>query len=300
MQALETVVRPELPIDVGRSLAAMRHGPRDPSVRHRGTDVWRATRTPLGPATVVYAPRSACEIVVRAWGPGAEHVIAHAPDVLGAKDSLDGWNPGLHPLVREIDRRYDDLRMIASGNVLEVLVPTILEQKVTSVEAHEAWRRMIWAWGEPAPGPDDARMRLQPAPARLAGEPYYAYHRMGVEQKRTDIIQRAASRAPRLEEAVTLGRSRLEALPGIGAWTSAKVAQVVWADADAVTVGDFHLPKIVVYSLTGKRGGDDDAMLELLEPFRPHRGRAARLLKFGGSAPPARGPKHRIRDLRAI
>jgi 3-methyladenine DNA glycosylase/8-oxoguanine DNA glycosylase len=123
---------------------------------------------------------------------------------------------------------------------------------------------------------------------------------MNVERKRTEIIQRAASRAKRLEEAVTLGRSRLEALPGIGAWTSAKVAQVVWADADAVAVGDFHLPKIVVYSLTGKRGGDDDAMLELLEPFRPHRGRAARLLKFGGSKPPARGPKHRLRDLRTI
>jgi 3-methyladenine DNA glycosylase/8-oxoguanine DNA glycosylase len=300
VETLETVVRPQLPIDVGRSLAAMRHGPGDPSVRHRGPDVWRATRTPLGPATVQYAPRSAREIIVRAWGPGAEHAIARAPDVLGAKDSLDGWNPRLHPLVHEIDRRYDDLRMVASGAVLEVLVPTILEQKVTSHEAHEAWRRMIWAWGEQAPGPDDVRLRLQPAPQRLAGEPYYGYHRMGVEKKRTDIIQRAAARAPRLEEAITLGRSRLEAFPGIGAWTSAKVAQVAWADADAVAVGDFHLAKIVVYSLTGKRGGDDDAMLELLEPFRPHRGRAARLLKFGGSKPPARGPKHRVRDLRGI
>jgi hypothetical protein len=298
MDHLETVVRPALPIDVGRSLAAIRHGPRDPSVRHRGDDVWRATRTPCGPATVQYAPRSPREIVVRAWGPGAEHAIATAPDVLGAKDCLEGWNPKLHPLIREIDRRFEDLRMIASGAVIEVLVPTILEQKVTSYEAHESWHRMVWAWGEPAPGPNG--VRLQPSPKRLATEPYYRYHRMGVEKKRTDIIQRAASRAPRLEEAVTLGRSRLEAFPGIGVWTSAKVAQVAWADADAVAVGDFHLAKIVVYSMTGKRGGDDDAMLELLEPFRPHRGRAARLLKFGGSKPPARGPKHRLRDLRAI
>jgi 3-methyladenine DNA glycosylase/8-oxoguanine DNA glycosylase len=297
MQTLETVVRPKLPIDVPKSLAAMRHGPRDPSVRHRGNAVWRATRTPLGPATVEYAP-SGNEVVVRAWGPGAEHAIAHAPDVLGAKDSLDDWNPRLHPVVHQIDRRYEALRMIATGTVMEVLVPTILEQKVTSAEAHEAWRRMVWAWGEEAPGGNG--VRLQPSPQRLASEPYYRYHRMNVEKKRTDIIQRAASRATRLEEAVTLGRSRLEALPGIGVWTSAKVAQVAWADADAVAVGDYHLPKIVVYSLTGKRGGDDDAMLELLEPFRPHRGRAARLLKFGGSKPPARGPKHRLRDLRAI
>jgi 3-methyladenine DNA glycosylase/8-oxoguanine DNA glycosylase len=297
IRALETVVRPRLPIDVPRSLAAIRHGPRDPSVRHRGIDVWRATRTPDGPATVQYSPRGS-EVVVRAWGPGAEHALAHAPDVLGAKDDLDGWQPALHPLIRDIDRHYTDLRMIATGAVFEVIVPTVLEQKVTSGEAHDAWRRMVWALGEPAPG--RSGLRLAPSPRRLAGEPYYRYHRLGVEKKRTDIIRRLAERAPRVEEALTIGRSRLEAFPGVGAWTSAKVAQVAWADADAVAVGDFHLAKIVVYSLTGKRDGDDDAMLELLEPFRPHRGRAARLLKFGGSTPPARGPKHRLRDLREI
>jgi 3-methyladenine DNA glycosylase/8-oxoguanine DNA glycosylase len=96
-----------------------------------------------------------------------------------------------------------------------------------------------------------------------------------------------------------LGRSRLEAFAGVGMWTSAKVAQVAWADADAVAVGDYHLPKIVVYALTGKRGGDDDAMMELLEPFRPHRGRAARLLKFGGGRPARRAPRAALRSFEA-
>jgi 3-methyladenine DNA glycosylase/8-oxoguanine DNA glycosylase len=297
MEHLETVVRPRLPIDVARSLAALRHGPRDPTVRHRGPDVLRATRTPSGPATVRYSPRGS-DVVVRAWGPGAEHAIATAPDVLGAKDDLDGWVPSLHPLIREIDRRYEGLRMVATGAVFEAIVPTVLEQKVTSGEAHDAWRRIAWAWGEEAPG--GSGVRLPPSPHRLASQPYYAFHRLGVEKKRTDIVRRLADRAPRVEEALTLGRKRLEAFDGIGEWTSAKVAQVAWADADAVAVGDFHLAKIVVYTLTGKRDGDDDAMLELLEPFRPHRGRAARLLKFGGSKPPARGPKRRLRDLRAI
>jgi 3-methyladenine DNA glycosylase/8-oxoguanine DNA glycosylase len=251
---------------------------------------------------VHYAQARPGEITVRAWGPGAEHAIAAAPDVLGARDDLSDWEPRAHPIVREIDRHFPGLRMVATGNVFEVIVPTILEQKVTSGEAHESWRRIVWAWGEEAPGsgPGGRPLRLPPSSTRLQGEPYYRYHSFGVEKKRTDIIKRVASRLPRLEEAVALGRERLEAFDGIGVWTSAKVAQVAWADADAVAVGDYHLPAIVVYTLTGKRGGDDDAMLELLEPFRPHRGRAARLLKFGGSREPARGPKRRLRDIRAI
>jgi 3-methyladenine DNA glycosylase/8-oxoguanine DNA glycosylase len=194
----------------------------------------------------------------------------------------------------------EGMRMIATGAVFEAIVPVVLEQKVTSGEAHESWRRMVWSWGEEAPGPPELRLRLPPSPARLGAEPYHAFHRFGVEKKRTDIVRRLASRVGRVEEASTIGRSRLEAFPGVGEWTSAKIAQNAWADADAVPVGDYHLAPIVVYSLTGKRGGDDDAMLELLEPFRPHRGRAARLLKTGASGPPRRAPRARLRAIDAI
>jgi 3-methyladenine DNA glycosylase/8-oxoguanine DNA glycosylase len=298
MDPLESVVRPRLPIDVARSLAALRHGPRDPSVRQRGDAVWRATRTPLGEASVCYEPVGAT-VRVRAWGPGASWCIEHAPDVLGARDSLDGWEPRLHPLIYDLNRRWGSLRMVATHAVFEAIVPTVLEQKITSEEAHEHWRRMVWKWGEEAPGPPEVRLRLPPSPGVLATKPYYAFHPLGVESKRADIIKRLADRVPRVEEAAVLGRSRLEAFAGVGVWTSAKVAQVAWADADAVAVGDYHLPKIVVYALTGKRGGDDDAMLELLEPFRPHRGRAARLLKFGGGRPARRAPRAALRSFEA-
>lgn len=294
---LTTIVRPNGDYALTRSLSELRHGPRDPTVRIRRNRVVRATWTPLGPASVSYAQIGA-EIHVEAWGPGAEHAIATAPDVLGAKDDLAGWEPGRNPVVGDLDRRMPGFRFPATGAVLEALVPTILEQKVTSEEAHESWRQMIWAWGEDAP--DVEGLRLPPSAAKLSGEPYFAFHRFNLERKRTDIVKRVADRAPRVEEAATLGRARLEAFAGIGPWTSAKVAQVAWADADAVPVGDFHLPKIVVYSLTGKRGGDDDAMLELLAPFAPHRGRAAELLHRGGSAPARRAPRMALRDLRAI
>ncbi len=297
MQELSAVVRPRLEISLRTSLSALRHGPRDPTIRAADGGVWRATRTPIGPATIHYRARGN-EVVVRAWGPGAEHAVANAPDVLGARDDLEGWNPAAHPLVYEIDRRMTGLRMLATGAVFEAIVPTVLEQKVTSEEAHASWRKMVWRWGERAPGPNG--VRIPPSPETLATQPYYAYHPFGLEKKRTDIVKKLASRVRRLDEAATLGRSlgrsRLEAFPGIGKWTSAKVAQVAWADADAVAVGDYHLAPMVVYAFTGRRGGDDDAMLELLEPFRPHRGRASMLIKFAGGGPPRRGPRAKIRD----
>ena len=298
MDGSTTTIRPKLKIDLRMSLSTLRHGPKDPTVRIRDSEVWRATRTPDGPATVRYTRRGD-EIVVDAWGPGADHAIAGAPHVLGARDDLRGWEPRTSKLVHEMHRRMDGFRMIATDAVFEAIVPTVLEQKVTSVEAHDAWQRIVWAWGEPAPGPND-RLRLPPSPETIAGQPYYGFHRFGVERKRADIVRLLASRVDRVEEASRIGRSRLEAFPGIGEWTSAKVAEAAWADADAVAVGDYHLPKIVVFALTGKRGGDDDAMLELLEPFRPHRGRASRLLKASGLAPPARGPRNRIRDFRTV
>jgi 3-methyladenine DNA glycosylase/8-oxoguanine DNA glycosylase len=186
--------------------------------------------------------------------------------------------------------------MVATHAVLETAVPTVLEQKVTSDEAHEAWRRIVWRWGEPAPGP--APVRLPPSPERLRDEPYYRYHAFGVERRRADVVRRLAARPARVEEARSIGRARLEAFPGVGAWTSAKVAQVAWADADAVAVGDYHLAPTVVYAMTGRRGGDDDAMLELLEPFAPHRGRAARLIKAAYGPPPRHAPRARLRDFR--
>lgn len=293
MDALETVLRPRSPISLSASLATLRHGPRDPTVQVSSGEVWRATRTPLGPAAVVYVQHGG-EIAVRAWGPGAAFCIETAPDVLGARDCLDGWEPGAHPLMRDLDRRTPGLRMVATSAVFEAIVPTVLEQKVTSEEAHESWRRMVWRWGEESPGPGP--VRLPPSPARLAGEPYFRYHAFGLEKKRTDTVRKLASRPVRVEEAMTLGRARLEAFPGVGAWTSAKVAQVAWADADAVPVGDYHLAPMVVYAFTGKRGGDDDAMLELLEPFRPHRGRAARLIKTRLGGLPRRAPRAPLRD----
>jgi 3-methyladenine DNA glycosylase/8-oxoguanine DNA glycosylase len=88
---------------------------------------------------------------------------------------------------------------------------------------------------------------------------------------------------------------RLFAVPGIGAWTVAEIAQRALGDADAVSVGDYHLSQFVGWALAG-RPVDDDGMLELLEPWRPHRYRVVRLLECSGFAKPRFGPRLTIQD----
>jgi 3-methyladenine DNA glycosylase/8-oxoguanine DNA glycosylase len=260
---------------------------------------WRATRTPQGPATARYRAEGD-GIRVAAWGPGAAWCLEAAPELLGARDSLEGFSPT--GLVGELHRHFPGLRISRSQAVFEALLPSILEQKVTGREAHTAFAAIVRAWGEPAPGP--VHLRLQPSPEALALTPYWAFHPLGVERKRTAAIQMAASRARRVEEtaAMTLpdAHRRLQALPGVGPWTSAEVAIVALGDADAVSVGDFHLPHLVSHALTGERRGTDEQMLELLAAWPGHRGRVLRLLTRSGRYPDRRGPRMAVRSFTRI
>jgi 3-methyladenine DNA glycosylase/8-oxoguanine DNA glycosylase len=89
---------------------------------------------------------------------------------------------------------------------------------------------------------------------------------------------------------------RLRALPGVGQWSAAEVGLVALGDADAVSVGDYHLPSQVAWALAGERTGTDARMLELLEPYRGHRGRVLRLLTVAAVGPPRRGPRRALRS----
>ena len=106
-----------------------------------------------------------------------------------------------------------------------------------------------------------------------------------------------------LEELVarscTEATAALRTLPGIGVWTAAEVGQRALGDADAVSVGDFHLAGLVGWALVGEKV-DDDAMLELLEPYQGHRYRAVRMIELSGLHPPRRGPRYAGRDYRTM
>ena len=153
-------------------------------------------------------------------------------------------------------------------------------------------------WGEPAPGPIDAR--TPPDPAALAGLEYHDLHALGIERQRAVVVIETARRARRLEAAVAMEREqayrRLEAIRGIGPWTAAHAMGVAWGDQDAVPIGDFHLPNMVAWGLAGEPRADDARMLELLEPYAGHRRRAIVLLKSGGVSAPRYGPKTAVRS----
>ena len=82
----------------------------------------------------------------------------------------------------------------------------------------------------------------------------------------------------------------MRAVPGIGVWTAAEVAQRALGDPDSVGFGDYHVARNITWALTGE-ALDDDACAELLEPYAGHRYRVQRLLELDGAVRPRRGPR---------
>jgi 3-methyladenine DNA glycosylase/8-oxoguanine DNA glycosylase len=287
-----------VPLDLRLTLGIHRRGRGDPALRFEVSgSAWRATRTPAGPATL-FIERHGEVLVARAWGPGSDWAVDHLVPLLGLDDVPEALEPR-HPAVAAAARRLTGMRLGRTGAVLEALVPAILEQKVTGDEARHAYRRLMWTHGEPAPGPPG--LRLPPDPTTLAALPYHAFHPLGLERRRADLIRAVAHDAARLER---LGRTAggpggdpaaayaaLRAYPGIGPWTAAEVGIRAFGDPDAVSIGDYHLPSVVSWALAGEPRGTDERMLELLEPYRGQRGRVLRLLELAGLAPPRRGPR---------
>jgi 3-methyladenine DNA glycosylase/8-oxoguanine DNA glycosylase len=304
------VVVPFAP-QLGRVLSAFRHGGSDPTARRSADGAcWRAARTPAGPVTLrVVAVGQA--ITGQAWGPGASWQLDALPALVGCQDDLSTFEPG--PL-SVLARTFEGPRLGRTGLVWDSLVPAVLEQKVTGIQAFAAYRRLVRRFGEPAPGPGAALgLVVPPPPAVWQTIPGHDFHQAGVGPQRRDTIRAAAVLGPRLDS-LGLGADGLPAggveasarldlalrsVPGVGVWTSAEIRQRVLGDPDAVSVGDAHIPHIVGAGLAGRRV-DDAGMLELLAPWRGHRHRVALLLAMGGPAPERFGPRYAPIDFRAF
>ncbi|WP_245645334.1 DNA-3-methyladenine glycosylase family protein [Pseudonocardia acaciae] len=266
---------------------------------------WRAGTTSAGPGAMALRYRRDGTVTATAWGPGAAVLLEGLPALLGAEDDDTGF-VAHHELVADARRRMPGLRLGATGRVWDVLLPAVLEQKVTGVEARRSFRELCWRFGTRAPGPageGPRGLRVPPTPEAVRAIPDWEWHRAGVDSARRRALLAAATVAHRLEGAVALGGARgrelLRRVPGIGVWTAAEVAQRAWGDPDAVSVGDFHIPSVVGWALLG-RPLDDAGMLEVLAPYAPQRQRAVRYIEASGFRRPRFGPRFAAKDYREI
>jgi 3-methyladenine DNA glycosylase/8-oxoguanine DNA glycosylase len=288
------------PIDLARTLAPLRHGRYDPTIRIGAGGIWLARATTAGPATLRLAVDGDA-IVAEAWGPGGPLALDAAPGLAGLLDDPGRLEPH-HPLVAELARRFAGVRLPRTGQLLRALVPAVIEQKVTATEAHSAFAALCRRVGEKAPGPAD--LLLPPRADRLASLPYFEFHSLGLERRRAELITRLASHEAQIESWLALppaeARARLQTIPGIGPWTAAEATRAAFGDPDAVSVGDAHLPDLVAWSLAGEARADDDRMLELLAPYIGQRGRVVRLLESSGIEIPRYGPRFAPRRIARI
>lgn len=285
---LERTLTFDGPVSPGHTLAPQRRGPGDPCFQVVDGAIWRTSRQTSGPVTARIERVAPDTVTCRAWGDGAAEFLDTLPALLGADDDADDFSPH-HPTLALAQQRARHLRIGRTGRVLEALIPAVLEQRVQGVEAFRSWRLLVTRFGDPAPGPAPDRMRIPPSADQWRAIPSWEFHRANVDPGRMRTLVHCAQRADALERQTSA--AALTSLPGVGVWTAAETAQRAFGDADALSVGDYHLSDMIGWTLLG-HPIDDDAMVDLLEPMRPHRYRVVRLLEVSGLARlPRRGPR---------
>jgi len=276
------------PVSPGNTLAPQRRGPHDPCFRIVDRAIWRTSLQRSGPVSARITRTAADTVECQAWGDGAQEFCDNLPALLGADDDASDFRPD-HPVIAEAQRRVPHLRLGRTGRVLEAIIPAVLEQRVQGVEAFRSWRLLVTKFGTPAPGPAPERMRVPPSAQVWRTIPSWEFHLANVDPGRARTVLACARRADALERQTC--REAWTSLPGVGVWTAAETAQRALGDADALSIGDYHLSAMIGWTLLG-HPIDDDAMVELLEPLRPHRYRAVRLLEVSRLARlPRRGPR---------
>ena len=289
------------PLDLKRTLKPIWAGAADPTMRVSASMLLKATHTPEGPATLGIEPLPEGGHLARTWGAGAAWLIERAPEWVGAADMPPEGFATHHPELARFEKGARGLRLARPRRVVEHLTVAVLQQLVTGKESKRAFERLVHTLSEPAPGPfpelwlpvaAEGLRRLDPA----------LFVPIGILPRMGETLRRVGAHADRLEAAAEMSLhdalQRLRCIQGIGPWTAHSVALGSLGHADAVPVGDYHLPSVVAHHLAGERDADDARMLELLEPYAGQRGRVLRWITMAGRGErPRRGPRTPVREL---
>jgi len=182
-----------------------------------------------------------------------------------------------HPVLAPLLRRYD-CRVPRRVTVFESFARAVIEQLVTTYEARASIRRLF---GHAGALVADTRFRAPPTADEVLGVAPWKLRAFGIGVRRVRTLRAGARRGAALERLrlvdPAVAVERIQSLPGVGPWTANHVARAGLGWADAVPVGDLHAHYVVTEALTGEQG-DDARMLEVLEPFRPHRARVCALV----------------------
>ncbi|MEO0528989.1 MAG: hypothetical protein AAF266_00280 [Planctomycetota bacterium] len=285
------------PYDLDRTMGVLTMGRGNPCLRHNEATAQLTLHTPEGQVAIA-ANRSGEALHVFADGPGSVWVEPHLAAIFGLEDDPSDFQPG-----GRLQRAADELaglRLPRLPVVTERLIQVVLQQLISFRDACRAWRRLVQRYGEEVPGSEG--LFHAPTAERLGRLAVHELMACDVPPKHARLVLTVAKLSAGLERLWDGGREPeaidrlcefLEKQPGIGPWTTGYLRGAGLGDADAVVLGDYGHPHQVAYFFTGEERGDDEQMLRLLEPYRPHRFRVLMLLILATPAPPRHGPKRR-------
>lgn len=275
----ERVATLEAPgVDPGLVLSPLRMLHADPTIGVGDREFTRATWTPEGPGVIAITwGAEPGRITVACSGDGADWLRDRAPRFVGAHDDVTSFQP--EGLVGRFWSRLHGDRVGATGTVWHDLAWTITQQRVRREDAAGQWQRLVRQYGERLDR--DVTLYTPPEPERLARAAPWALRSLGIDERRASALIASARVAARLnalaDSAFADAAGALRSLPGVGPWTLACLSAFTWGDPDTVITGDSGIPSLITSTLAGERRGDDARMVELLEPYRPHRYRVLRL-----------------------
>ena len=200
------------------------------------------------------------------------------PGVVDARLAAD---PVLEPLVAAAPGR----RVPGTADAQAFAVRAVLGQQVSTAAARTHAGRLVAAHGDPVEDPGGGLTHLFPTPAALAGiDPdslaLPRARRAAVLGLVAALAEGRLDLSPGADPAAAV--RALEALPGIGPWTTGTIAMRALGDGDAFLPGDLGV------RVAAKRlglPGSPGALTRRAEPWRPWRAYAVQHLWATGDHP---------------